>query len=103
MALFPNPYQNMGNMMQQQQQQYNVLPQQQILRANGKATNANFTALIQGVKDMMANDKIESLQNQLNAMTLQNALSNVVRYPTNTFYAVPSPCFNTCGCGCGNI
>lgn len=65
------------------------------------ATNANVTAQIQSVKDMIAQDKIESLQNQVNALTMQNQLAGVVRYPTNTFYAVPSPCFG--GCGCGNI
>ena len=67
------------------------------------ATNANFTAQIQSVKDMIAQDKIESLQNQLNSLQLQNALSGVVRYPLATTYAVPSPCFAGCGCGCGNI
>ena len=65
------------------------------------ATNANFTAQIQSVKDMIAQNKIESLQNQVNQLSLQNAMNGVVRYPTNTFYAVPSPCFG--GCGCGNI
>ena len=65
------------------------------------ATNANFTAQIQSVKDMIAQNKIESLQNQVNQLNLQNALNGVVRYPTNTFYSVPSPCFNGCGCGCG--
>lgn len=64
-------------------------------------TNANFTAQIQSVKDMIAQDKIESLQNQVNALQLAQATSNVVRYPVSTTYAVPSPCFN--GCGCGNI
>ena len=63
------------------------------------ATNANFTAQIQSVKDMIAENKIETLQNQVNQLTLQNAMNGVVRYPTNTFYAVPSPCFG----GCGNI
>ena len=62
-------------------------------------TNANLTAQIQSVKDMIAQDKIEALQAQVNNLTMANQLSNVVRYPTNTFYAVPSPCFNTCGCG----
>lgn len=63
------------------------------------ATNASFTAQIQSVKDMIAQDKIEALQNQVNALTLNNALAGVVRYPTNTYYAVPSPCFST---GCCN-
>ena len=65
------------------------------------ATNANFTAQIQSVKDMIAQDKIESLQNQVNQLALANQLANVVKYPNNTTYAVPSPCFG--GCGCGNI
>ena len=61
-------------------------------------TNANFTAQIQSVKDMIAQDKIESLQNQVNQLTLANQLANVVKYPNNTTYAVPSPCFGGCGC-----
>lgn len=61
-------------------------------------TNANFTAQIQSVKDMIAQDKIEALQNQVNQLTLANQLAGVVRYPTSTTYALPSPCFNTCGC-----
>ena len=62
------------------------------------ATNANFTAQIQSVKDMIAQNKIETLEKELSGLQLQSALSNVVRYPNNTFYAVPSPCFNGCGC-----
>ena len=68
------------------------------------ATNANFTAQIQGVKDMMYQNKIEALQNQVSVLTTQGivdrATAGVVRYPTNTMYAVPSPCFGGCGCGC---
>lgn len=63
------------------------------------ATNANFTAQIQSVKDMIAQNKIETLQAQVSNLQLQNAMNGVVRYPTNTFYSVPSPCFNGCGCG----
>lgn len=65
------------------------------------ATNANFTAQIQSVKDMIAQDKIETLQAQVNQLNLANQLAGVVRYPMNTMYGVPSPCFS--GCGCGNI
>ena len=60
-------------------------------------TNANITAQIQSVKDMIAQDKIDSLQAKVSALELQAATSNVLRYPTNTMYSVPSPCF--CGCG----
>ena len=57
------------------------------------ATNANFTAQIQGVKDMIAQNKIEALQRQVDCLTLNNALSGVVRYPASTMYSVPSTIF----------
>lgn len=72
-----------------------------LIQQNTADTNANITAQIQSVKDMLAQDKIESLQNQVAQLNLQNQLSGVVRYPSNTYYSVPSPCFN--GCGCANI
>lgn len=34
------------------------------------ATNANFTAQIQGVKDMMVQDKMEAMQNRINQLEL---------------------------------
>lgn len=65
-------------------------------------TNANFTAQIQSVKDMIAQDKIESLQNQVNQLQLAQAVAGVVRYPMQTTYS--SGCNPFCGgCGCGNI
>lgn len=65
---------------------------------NTAAINANTTAQTQRILDAIAQDKIEALQQQVNALQLQAATSNVVRYPSNTYYAVPSPCFNGCGC-----
>ena len=66
---------------------------------------ASRIAQIQSVKDMIYKDKIESLQNQVNTLTTQGivdrATAGIVRYPQNTMYAVPSPCFS--GCGCGSI
>ena len=47
------------------------------------ATNANFTAQIQGVKDMIAQNKIESLQAQVSQLQLQAANSNLMRFPTS--------------------
>ena len=49
-------------------------------------TNANFTAQIQSVKDMIAQDKIESLQAQVSALQLQAATSNVLRFPSSWAY-----------------
>ena len=56
------------------------------------ATNANFTAQIQGVKDMIAQNKIETLQQELAQVRLNQALCGVVRYPlTSTWNAGPYP------------
>lgn len=69
---------------------------------NTAAINANTTVQTQKILDAITGNRIADMQNQINALELQNQLASVVRYPNNTFYAVPSPCFNT-GCGCGNI
>lgn len=64
------------------------------------ATNANFTAQIQSVKDMIAQNKIESLQAQVSQLQLAQATNGVVRYPSSwTFNAGQFP---NCFCGCGN-
>ena len=62
-------------------------------------TNANFTAQIQSVKDMIAQDKIETLQNQVNQLQLAQAMAGVVRYPMQSTYCSGANPF--CGCGCG--
>lgn len=69
---------------------------------NTAAINANTTAQTQKILDAITGNRMADMQNQINALELQNQLQTVVRYPSNTFYAVPSPCFNV-GCGCGNI
>ena len=66
---------------------------------NTAAINANTTAQTQRILDAITGNRMADMQNQINALELQNQLATVVRYPSNTFYAVPSPCFNTCGCG----
>ena len=47
------------------------------------ATNANITAQIQSVKDMIAQNKIESLQAQVSQLQLAQATSNVLRFPNS--------------------
>ena len=60
---------------------------QQAIHAEGEAT-----------RNMMQQDKIEALQNRIGQLELQQATSNVVRYPNGyTYNAGPSP---FCGCGC---
>ena len=69
---------------------------------NTAAINATTTAQTQKILDAISGNRMAEMQEKINALELQNQLASVVRYPNNTFYAVPSPCFNT-GCGCGNI
>lgn len=69
---------------------------------NTASINANTTTQTQKILDAITGNRMADMQQQINALELQNQLASVVRYPSNTFYAVPSPCFNT-GCGCGNI
>lgn len=61
------------------------------------ATNANFTAQIQSVKDMYMQDKMEAMQNRINQLELQNQLQGVVRYPNGwTYNAGNSPFCGGC-------
>ena len=66
------------------------------------ATNANITAQIQSVKDMIAQDKIESLQAQVSQLQLAQATSGMLKFPNSWSYgAGPFPPIY--GCACGNI
>lgn len=51
------------------------------------ATNANFTAQIQSVKDEIAQNKIEALQAQVSQLQLQNAMQGVIRFPSAYTFA----------------
>lgn len=65
---------------------------------NTASINANTTAQTQKILDAICANKIESLQNQVNQLQLQNAMSGVVRYPNGmTYNAGTSPfCANSC-------
>jgi hypothetical protein len=66
---------------------------------NTAAINANTTAQTQKILDAMAQNKIESLQAQVNQLQLQSAMCGVIRYPNaTTFSAGMNPYFNSCGC-----
>ena len=66
------------------------------------ATNANFTAQIQGVKDMIAQNKIEALEAQISQLQLAQATSGLLKFPNSWSYAAGyfPPVFGGCGCGC---
>lgn len=66
---------------------------------NTASINANTTAQTQKILDALAQNKIETLQNQVNQLQLQQAVTGVVRYPMQTTYS--SGCNPFCGCACG--
>ena len=65
------------------------------------STNANITAQIQSVKDMIAQDKIESLQAQVSQLQLAQATSGMLKFPNTWTYGAGY--FPPIGCGCGNV
>ena len=67
---------------------------------NTAAINANTTAQVQKVLDVIAQNKIDALQGQISQLQLQNAMCGVVRYPNATTYTSGT---NPFGCGCGGF
>lgn len=72
---------------------------------NTAAINANTTAQTQKVLDAIQQNKIESLQSQVNQLQLQSAMCGVVRYPNaSTYSAGYGPfCSNACCSSAMNI
>ena len=69
---------------------------------NTAAINANTTAQTQKVLDAIQQNKIESLQAQVNQLQLQSAMCGVVRYPNATTYTSGvSPFWNQSCCNTG--
>ena len=66
---------------------------------NTAAINANTTAQTQKILDAITGNRMADMQNQINALQLQNAVAGVVRYPMSSTYS--SGCNPFCGCGCG--
>ena len=50
------------------------------------ATNANFTAQSQGIKDMIAQNKIEALQAEVSKLQLAQTTSGMLRFPNSWSY-----------------
>lgn len=63
---------------------------------NTASINANTTEQTQKILDAMAQNKIEALQAQVNALELQNAVAGVVRYPNSWVYDAGKAPFCTC-------
>ena len=69
---------------------------------NTAAINANTTAQTQKVLDAIQQNKIDSLQAQVNQLQLQSAMCGVVRYPNATTYtAVMNSYWNQSCCNNG--
>lgn len=69
------------------------------------AIQATDTANTQKILDVLAQNKIETLQGRINQLELQAAMCGVVRYPNQLTYNAGGSPFCNCnnGCGCGNI
>ena len=64
---------------------------------NTAAINANTTAQAQKILDAITGNRMAEMQNQIDQLRLNSAMSGVVRYPqAMTYGAGPSP---FCGCG----
>jgi hypothetical protein len=68
------------------------------------ATNANISAQIQGVKDMLQQNKIEALQAEVSKLQLAQATNGMLRFPDQWTYGAGQfpPIFGGC-CGQQNI
>lgn len=60
--------------------------------------NTNIAESTASIKELLYKDKVEALQNQINQLQLQNAMANVVRYPSAFTYS--TTCNPFCGTGC---
>lgn len=69
------------------------------------AIQQNDTANTQKILDVLAQNKIETLQGRINQLELQQAMCGVVRYPNALTYNAGASPFCNCNnsCVCGNI
>lgn len=70
---------------------------------NTASINANITAQTQKILDTMCENRMNDMQNRINALELQNAMCGVVRYPQQFTYNAGVNPFCGCGCNGGNI
>jgi hypothetical protein len=66
---------------------------------NTNDINAVTIGQTQKILDALAQSKINDLEKQVSALQLQNAVSNVVRYPVASTYNAGANPFCSCGCG----
>ena len=66
---------------------------------NTASINATTTAQTQKILDVLAQNKIESLQNRVNQLETQNLMAGVVKYPMSSTYSAGASPFCNCGGG----
>ena len=66
------------------------------------AIKENDNANTQKILDVIAQNKIETLQGRINQLELQQAMCGVVRYPNAMTYTAGTSPFCNCNCGCYN-
>ena len=69
---------------------FNPAPRQTITRVNAintAAINANTTAQVQKILDALTANRMAEMQNEINALQLQAATSNLLRFPNSWTYA----------------
>jgi acetyl-CoA carboxylase beta subunit len=71
-----------------------------LIQQTSAETNANLTAQIQSVKDMIAQNKIEALQAQVSQLQLAQATNGMLKFPDSWSYGAGAfpPIY-----GCNNI
>lgn len=82
-----------------------LLENRYIAQQDTAATNANITAQIQSVKDMLCAQEAARKDARIWQLELNQAMYGVVRYPNQTTFATAcNPFFGSWGCGggCGN-
>lgn len=70
----------------------------QMFASYGAATSAQ----IQSVKDMICTNEMKAMEQKIATLEMQNAMSNVVRYPNAWTYNAGTSPFCNCGNGCCN-
>lgn len=68
---------------------------------NTAAINANTTAGVQKILDVMTGNQIQDLRDQVQSLQLANQLQGVMRYPSGWTYNAGTNPFCNNGCGCG--
>lgn len=66
------------------------------------SVKANATENTQKILDVLAQNKIDSLQARINQLEMQNQMCGVVRYPLQTTYTSGANPFCNSGCGCNS-